>query len=111
MTQGGSGTKRSGAGGGRSGARRPSKAHRQDLSVESSFERISARRGVTSAELFTDVIESGLVEPASQGQGWAVKMLVECLSASGPLSEPEQPLSPKAGKMIYEIVRSERAER
>ncbi len=82
----------------------------QALSLESAFLRVSERRGTTPSELFTSVIDSGLVAQAENGHGWAVKMLLDGLCGDGVSADPDPPLSPAAGLRIYEIVREEKGE-
>lgn len=79
------------------------------LTIGAAFDSVAARRRLAPQELFTNVVEAGLVAQAEQGQGWAVKLLVDhlCENASTDV-EPDQPLSPAGGLRIYEIIRAER---
>jgi hypothetical protein len=79
------------------------------LTVEHAFRRIAGERGLPEGDLFTRVVESGLVSQAEQGQGWAVKLLLESLTAESAEEEVAHPLSPEAGQRIYEILIQERA--
>lgn len=106
-------TKGTGAAGGRAngdGAQAPAPPSPppMPLTVEHAFRRIAVERGQPEGELFTRVVEAGLVSQAEQGQGWAVKLLLESLTAAPAEEETIHPLSPEAGQRIYEILLQER---
>ena len=105
--------KGTGAAGGRAngdGAQAPAPSPpSMPLTVEHAFRRIANEREIAESELFTRVVEAGLVSQAEQGQGWAVKLLLESLAVVPPDEEAVHPLSPEAGQRIYEILLQERA--
>jgi hypothetical protein len=99
------------AGGSNGAVRRPqAPASREVMTIEEAFRRISGRRGQDPDEMFADLMEKGLIEQAEEGASWAVKLLVEslCPPEHAEVPEPEEPLSPAAGQMIYEIIRADR---
>ena len=79
------------------------------LTLEHAFRRIAGERGIPEGDLFTRLVEAGLVSQAEQGQGWAVKLLLESLCCGEPEESREAPLSAEAGRRIYEILLAERA--
>lgn len=91
------------------GAQAPAPSPPMPLTVEHAFRRIADARGLAEGDLFTRVVEAGLVSQAEQGQGWAVKLLLETLTVAPADEEVARPLSPEAGQRIYEILLQERA--